>query len=417
MTTNDNEKISYAEIANAFFDKAAEKLGLEEEWRVSLKVPFRELSVEVPVRMDDGKLRVYQGYRVQHNGVRGPKKGGIRYHPHVDLDDTRGMAAIMTWKTAVMNIPFGGAKGGVNCDPGKMSKRELERLTRKFVSRIGLLLGPYRDIPAPDMNTNPQVMAWIMDEYSSKHGYTPSVVTGKPLDLGGCPGRVEATGRGVVFIMEEIAKEFNTPLEGAKVAIQGFGNVGSHCAAYLEKAGSKVVAVGDVMGAVYNSRGLSMSKLLTHSRKTGSVVGFPQAESIANHELLELKCDYLIPAALGGVIHEKNAKKIAAKIVVEAANCPVTHHADEILEDRGVSVVPDIVVNAGGVIVSYFEWVQNLQQFAWSLRKVNAELSRHIKRGYNEIYKLSKQKKTTLRMAAYMVGIDRVAAAEKMRGG
>lgn len=412
-----SEKVSYAEITNAFFDEAAEELGLEDEWRISLKIPFRELTVEVPVRMDDSKLQVFLGYRVQHNGVRGPRKGGIRYHPQVDLDDVRGMAAIMTWKTAVMKIPFGGAKGGVNCDPTKMSIHELERLTRKFISRIGFMLGPYRDIPAPDLNTNPQVMAWIMDEYSSKEGYSPSVVTGKPLGLGGCPGRVEATGRGAVFVMEEISRDFKVPLEGARVGIQGFGNVGSNCATYLDKAGCKIIAVSDVIGGLYNSRGLNIKKLLDHSRKTGSVAGFPGADSITNDELLELKCDYMIPAALGGVIHKGNAGKVSARVVIEAANCPVTHHADEILRDRGVIVVPDIVVNAGGVIVSYFEWVQNLQQFAWTLTKVNAELARLIKSGYKEISELARKKKLSMRMAAYMVGIDRVAAAEKLRGG
>ncbi len=411
------EKMSFAETTNAFFDKAAEKLGLEEEWRISLKMPFREVTVEVPVHMDNGKLKVFRGYRVQHNGVRGPRKGGIRYHPHVDLEDVRGMAAIMTWKTAVMNIPFGGAKGGVDCDPSKMSKNELEHLTRKFISRISFMLGPYRDIPAPDLNTDPQVMAWIMDEYGSKHGYSPSVVTGKPLDLGGCPGRVEATGRGVVFVMEEVARDIKLPLEGARVAIQGFGKVGTSCSSFLEKAGCKIVAVGDVMGGIYNSRGINIKKLREHSLQTGSVVDFRGTDGITNLELLELKCDYLIPAALGGVIHKGNAGKIRAKAVVEAANCPTTHHADEILEDRGIVLFPDVVVNAGGVIVSYFEWVQNLQQFAWGLSKVNAELKRHIKRGYKEIARLARQKKISFRVAAYMVGIDRVATAEKLRGG
>jgi glutamate dehydrogenase (NAD(P)+) len=417
MTANNNKQISYKEITDAFFDEAAEELGLEDEWRVSLKMPFREVTVEVPVRSDDGKLLVFRGYRVQHNGVRGPKKGGIRYHPHVDLNDVRGMAAVMTWKTAVMNIPFGGAKGGVNCDPSKMSTRELERLTRKFISRIMFMLGPYRDIPAPDMNTDPQVMAWIMDEYSSKEGYTPSVVTGKPLDLGGCPGRIQATGRGVVFVMEEVEKHSKLPLKGARVAIQGFGNVGSNCALYLEKAGCKIIAVADIMGGVYNSRGLNIKRLTAHSREAGSVIGFNNGDDLTNDELIELDCDYLVPAALGGVIHEGNADRIKAKVVVEAANCPTTHHADEILMDRGITVVPDIVVNAGGVIVSYFEWVQNLQQFAWSLNRVNKELAHLIKKGYKEIHQLAQRKKISLRMAAYMIGIDRVATAEKLRGG
>lgn len=417
MTANGPQKISYSEITDHFFDEAAERLGLEDEWRVSLKTPFRELTVEVPLHMDNGSLQVFRGYRVQHNGVRGPRKGGIRYHPHVDLDDVRGMAALMTWKTALVNLPFGGAKGGVNCDPSKLSKKELERLTRKFISRIGFMLGPYRDIPAPDMNTDPQVMAWIMDEYSSKEGYTPSVVTGKPVGLGGCPGRVEATGRGAFLIMEEIAKDYNMPLKGAKTAIQGFGNVGYNTAAFLEKAGSKIIAVSDVMGGIYNTRGLNIKKVEAYSRETGSVVSFPDSEAITNQELLELKCDYLVPAALGGVIHQDNASKVNAKIVIEAANCPVTHLADHELADRGIIVVPDIMVNAGGVIVSYFEWVQNLQQFAWSLNKVNTELARHIRGGYSELRKTAQKKKCPLRMAAYMIGIDRVATAEKLRGG
>lgn len=406
------------EIVDRNFQLAAEHLGLGNEERLLLRTPFRETKVEVPVRLDDGTLKVFIGYRVQHNGARGPAKGGIRYHPTVDEREMEALAEAMTWKTALVNLPFGGAKGGVNCDPLRMSPAEVERVTRKFVARIHHLLGPTRDVPAPDVNTNPQVMAWILDEYSSRHGYSPACVTGKPLELGGVPGRKQATGRGVMLVLAEHLGGLGRSLKGLKVVIQGFGNVGSNAALLLAEQGCEVFAVGDVYGGIVSKdgKGLPIPQLVQHVKRTGSVVKFPGTECIDNRDLLLLPCDVLIPAALECVLHRTNAPRVKAQIVAEAANLPTTPEADEILARRGITVLPDILTNAGGVIVSYFEWTQNLQQTFWNEERVNNELQGYMARAYRDVAELASSKKMPLRHAAYQIGIERVARAESLRG-
>jgi glutamate dehydrogenase (NAD(P)+) len=405
-------------IAQSQFDRAADLINLESYMRRILTAPFREVTVEVPVRMDDGRIEVFTGYRIQHNGARGPCKGGIRYHPHADHDEVLGLATIMTWKTALMDIPFGGAKGGVTVDPKQLSKLELERLTRRFTQRIAIVLGPYRDIPAPDVNTNAQVMAWILDEYSNRQGYTPAVVTGKPISLGGSLGREEATGRGVMYVMAEYSRDFGIPLKGGRVVIQGFGNVGSHLARLLHaEAGGKVIAVSDVEGGIYNEKGLDIPALLAHAAQKKSVSAWSGGTKITNDDLWKIPCDWLVPAALGGVItKEANAKSIDCKVVVEAANEPTTPTADRILEERGIAVLPDFLANAGGVTVSYYEWAQNLQQYRWTHEQVNAELKATITKAYVAVRDLSKQKGVTFRTAAYAIALQRVAEAERLRG-
>lgn len=410
------EKINEYENTNRLFDKAADAMELDEEMRRLFKTPFREVQVEVPIRMDDGRLKVFLGYRVQHNGARGPMKGGLRYHPDVDFDEVRSLASLMSWKTALVNIPFGGAKGGITCDPGGMSIGELERLTRKFTTRIGLVLGLHRDIPAPDVNTNAQIMAWIMDEYSSRYGYTPGIVTGKPVELGGSAGRQEATGRGVSIITAAASRDFGVPIETARVAIQGFGNVGSYTARFLHEQGARIIAVSDVSGGLFNGEGLDIPALMAYKDSRKTLKGF-ESETISNEHLLELDCDILIPAALGGVITRENADAVKARIIVEAANAPITTIADTILEERNVLIVPDILANAGGVMVSYFEWVQNIQVFSWEEERINADLHRIMMRAYGETVRLMKSAKVSMRTAAFMIAIDRVAVAERIRGG
>jgi len=405
-------------IAQNQFDRAADLIGLESYMRRILAAPFREVQVEIPVRMDDGRIEVYTGYRIQHNGARGPCKGGIRYHPHADHDEVLGLATIMTWKTALMDIPFGGAKGGVAVDPRGLSPLELERLTRRFTQRISIVLGPYRDIPAPDVNTNAQVMAWILDEYSNRQGYTPAVVTGKPVSLGGSLGRDEATGRGVMYVMMEYGRDFGIPLKGSRVVIQGFGNVGSHLARLLvTEAGATVIAVSDVDGGIVNERGLDIPGLLAHTAEHRPVSAWRGGGAITNDELWSVKCDWLVPAALGGVItREKNAKTIACRAVVEGANGPTTPTADRILEERAIPVIPDFLANAGGVTVSYYEWAQNLQQYRWTHEKVNEELRRTITAAYAAVRDLSRERGVTFRTAAYAIALQRVAEAERLRG-
>ncbi|OFW34562.1 MAG: glutamate dehydrogenase [Acidobacteria bacterium RIFCSPLOWO2_12_FULL_60_22] len=398
------------------FRLAAERLGLDSEMRTLLSTPFRELRVEVPVRLDDGSLKVFLGYRIQHNGVRGPAKGGIRYHPAVTVDEVRALAEAMTWKTALVNIPFGGSKGGIACDPRTMSQRELERLTRKFTSRIQVILGPYRDIPAPDMNTNAQVMTWIFDEYSAHHGYTPACVTGKPVELGGSLGREQATGYGAVLLIRELLRELGRPLPGATVALQGFGNVGSHAARALAREGAKIIAIGDFYGAIFSSKGIALDALFAHQAATGRIQGMPGTEPLSNGDLLELECDILIPAALECVIHRGNAERIRAKLIAEAANLPTTPDADEILERRGVVVLPDVLTNAGGVTVSYFEWVQNLQQLFWEESRVFAEMEKILVKAFRSVVERARSEKISFRTAAYTIAVERVARAEKLRG-
>ena len=399
------------------FDQAADRLKLDSGLREVLRYPKRQLIVSVPTRMDDGSIKVFQGYRVQHNIARGPAKGGIRYHPGVTLDEVKALAAWMAWKTAVVNVPFGGGKGGVECDPRKMSSGELERMTRRFTSEILPIIGPARDIPAPDVYTDQQTMAWIMDTYSMTVGYSSlGVVTGKPVSLGGSEGRTEATARGALFVTQEACKAKRIPLKGARVAIQGFGNAGSIAARLFREQGAKIIAISDSRGAVVNTRGLDPLKAIRHKHKNGSVVALAGTSRIQPGELLELKCDILIPAALENVITRENAANVKAKIIVEAANGPVTPTADEILTRKGVFLLPDILANAGGVTVSYFEWVQDLQNFFWDEQGVNDKLEKVMKRAFREVYETSRRYRVNMRVAAYMLAVGRVAQATLMRG-
>jgi glutamate dehydrogenase (NAD(P)+) len=404
------------EAVNYFFDRAADHVGLKDEMRAIFRSSYRELTVQVPVRMDDGHLEVFTGYRVQHNAARGPYKGGVRYHPDADLDEVRALASLMTWKTAVVDIPFGGAKGGVQCDPKVMSVREKERLTRRFTQTISYILGINRDIPAPDVNTDAQTMAWMMDAYSSRYGYTPAIVTGKPVELGGSFGRAAATGRGVVYCLEDVARDLDIVLDGATVAVQGFGNVGSWFASLVGELGCRVVAVSDVRGGAYNPDGLEIPAVFDWSNESGSVVDAPGTETITNAELLELDVDILVPAALDRVINEGNADRIKARIVMEAANHPVTPAADEILHAAGKIVVPDILANAGGVTVSYFEWVQNIQQFRWEEEQVNAELKKTMARAWNNVHGRATVDGIPLRLAAFAIALEKVEYADRLRG-
>ncbi len=399
------------------FDIAAAKLQLSEELKQLIKTPDRELRVEVPIIMDNGKLNTLIGYRVQHNNARGPTKGGIRYHPEVDLDEIRALSSLMTWKTAVVDIPFGGAKGGIAVDPRQFSIGELERLTRVFTQKIDCVIGPSEDIPAPDVNTNAQVMSWMMDQYSRRHGHSPAVVTGKPVELGGSAGREEATGRGVCIALREASKSLKIDIKKAAIAVQGFGNVGAHTARILEEeVGAKVVAVSDVKGGVYNPRGIRYKDAMEHAVGTGSVVGLKGAAKISNAELLELKCDVLIPAALGGQLHGRNADRVKAKLIVEAANGPTTYEADEVFAAKKISVVPDIYANAGGVTVSYFEWAQNLQQLRWDYARVVAELDKVMSKSFADVMKCTEKYNVAMRIGAYILALDRVAKATKLRG-
>ena len=411
------ENLNPFEIAQRQFDTAAEKLGLDDGMRQVLRNPKRQLIVSIPTLMDDGSVRVYEGYRVQHNIARGPAKGGIRYHPKVTLDEVKALAFWMTWKCATVNIPYGGAKGGVTCDPKKMSRGELERMTRRFASELSILIGPDRDIPAPDMYTDAQTMAWIMDTYSMTVGHSAlGVVTGKPVELGGSVGRREATARGALFCIREACLALKKPVRGATVAVQGCGNAGGIVARLLHDDGAKVVAVSDSKGGVYSSRGVDPYRLLEHKDATGSVVGFKNAERITNDELLEVKCDVLVPAALENQITAKNASRVRARVVAEAANGPTTPGADRILHERGVFVVPDILCNAGGVTVSYFEWAQDLQGFFWEELEVTKQLEKFMKRAFHEVYETAKKHRVDMRVAAYILAVARVAEATRVRG-
>jgi glutamate dehydrogenase (NAD(P)+) len=411
------EDLNPFRIAQAQFDRAAEYLKLDPGRREILRLPKRILEVSVPTKMDDGKVRVFTGYRVQHSMTRGPAKGGIRYHPKVTLDEVKALAAWMTWKTATVNIPFGGAKGGVICDPKNMSPGELERMTRRFASEILPIIGPEQDIPAPDVYTEAQTMAWIMDTYSMTVGYSsPGVVTGKPVSLGGSLGRHEATARGCLSVVEEACKVKRLPLRGATVAVQGFGNAGSIAARLFGEKKAKIVAVSDSRGGIYSARGLDPIKAIRHKERTGSVVGLAGTAGISNEELLTLKCDVLIPAALENVITLGNADHVKAKIVAEAANGPTTPGADEILARKGIFLLPDILANAGGVTVSYFEWVQDLQCFFWEEAEVNARLAQVMQRAFREVHAAAQKYRVDMRTGAYILAVGRVADATRVRG-
>jgi glutamate dehydrogenase (NAD(P)+) len=402
---------SIKETHDAFLLDACQQLGYEHSTYEVLLIAAREIRIQLPLRKDDGSVAVYNGYRCQHHNARGPYKGGLRYHPGVNMEDVRGMACLMTLKTSLVDLPLGGAKGGIDCDPSTLTKHELETLTRKYVEKLHRNIGPNLDIPAPDVGTNAQVMAWIQDEYSKIYGYTSAVVTGKPIETGGSQGREEATGRGVAIVLAEYAKHIGESLAGKTVAIQGFGNVGSHTARILHEMGLRIVALSDVKGGIHQPAGLPIDQVLSHYRKTGSVVGFPGAEAISNEALLAMKCDYLVPAALGGVIHKGNARQVHAKVILEAANAPVTDPGNRILQDRGVTMLPSILVSSGGVTVSYFEWVQNLQQFSWSLETVRERLRERMVSAASAVFQLAGEQKCTYREAAYHIATQRLKDA------
>ena len=394
-----------------FFNKAADVLDLSAKIREMLLTPRRVVKVEIITEDDKGHLKHHMGYRVQHNQARGPMKGGLRYHPSVDEDHSTALASLMTWKTAVVDLPYGGAKGGIDCDPSTMSERELYDLTRAFTEQIREVIGPTIDIPAPDVNTNAKVMGWMMDAYSTYYGFSPAVVTGKPLDLFGSPGRVEATGRGLMCVLEAALEERGRSFADITVAFQGFGNVGSNAARLIAERGARIVAVADHLGGVSNADGLDLPSLVAWAGEHGGVKGFPGGNAFDGSEVLAWDADVLIPAALENVITRDNAGEVRAKMVVEAANGPVTPEADEILRERGVAVIPDILANAGGVTVSYFEWVQNIQQFRWSLDRVNAELEEIMRRAYAAVRDIAREKKLDYRTAAFVLAIRRVGRA------
>jgi glutamate dehydrogenase (NAD(P)+) len=409
-------EVSNFEIVSHWFTLAADRLEIPEDVRAVLSSSYREVQVQIPVSLSDGKTHVFSGYRVQHNGARGPYKGGIRFHPDVDLDEVRALASLMTWKTAIANVPYGGAKGGVNCDPRHLAPGEVQKIARSFMDKIEKVLGPTRDIPAPDIGTNAQTMAWLMDEYGKLHGHTPAIVTGKPIALEGSYGRDAATGRGVVYMLEEAARSVGLKLKGARVVVQGYGNVGSWAARLAAEHGCKLIAVSDAEGAIRNDEGIDPDRLHEHVSGGRAVPEYGDADKISPDELLATKCDVLIPAALGGMIHEANADSINCKVIVEGANSPTTPAADAILADKGVFVVPDVMANAGGVVVSYFEWVQNLQHFRWSEDEVNDRLSDIMRTAYRTVADRAKEDDVPLRVAGYSIGIERVLEAARLRG-
>ncbi len=415
---SEQQPVSAFETVNQLFARAADLLELDEEKRIELTTPYRELMVRLPLLTEDGKVRVFRGYRVQHDNSRGPMKGGIRYHPDADLDEVRALAALMTFKTAVVNLPYGGAKGGIQCDPRELTRLDLERLTRRFAQRMEGFIGVREDIPGPDMGTNYQIMSWLMDEYSKFHGYSPGVVTGKPLSLGGSKGRISATGRGLFFAVERIAPDIGLDLKGARVAVQGFGNVGYWAARFLADAGCRIVAVSDIEGTLYCPDGLDIEAMRQVAEDKGSVIhlGDSNCQVLDRDDLIGLDCDILIPAALGGAIHKDNAADIKARLIAEGANHPTTPEADVILAERGITVLPDIYANAGGVTVSYFEWVQNLQQVSWEEQRVDDALRKVMLDAYDDLNAAAEEFDTDLRTAAFIVAVRRVAEAARLRG-
>jgi glutamate dehydrogenase (NAD(P)+) len=409
-------EVSNLDIVRYYFDRAVERLELADDIRTVFWTPYREVTVQIPVKLSDGRVHTFSGYRIQHNGARGPYKGGIRFHPEVDVDEVRALASLMTWKTAVANVPFGGAKGGVNCPAHDLERSEVQKITRSFMDKIEKVLGPTRDIPAPDVNTDAQVMAWMMDEYGKLHGHTPAICTGKPIALEGSYGREQATGRGCVFMFREAAPQIGLTPADATFVVQGYGNVGSWAARILQQLGSKMVGASDADGAIRSDEGIDADDLASHIREGGKLTEFPGAEVISPDDLLAIECDVLIPAALGGMIHEHNADRINTKMIIEGANSPTTPHADTILNEKGIHVIPDVMANAGGVVCSYFEWVQNLQHFRWSEREVNDKLGGIMRKAYRDVSARAKEERISLREAAYLVGIERVVEASRTRG-
>tara|TARA_Y100000590_G_scaffold470415_1_gene664698 strand:+ start:16939 stop:18171 length:1233 start_codon:yes stop_codon:yes gene_type:complete len=405
-----------SDSVNQYFDFAANHLDLEEGLRDILKRPWRELQIAIPVRMDDDSVKVFNGYRIQHNATRGPYKGGVRYHPDADQYEVRALASLMTWKTSLVNIPFGGAKGGVQCDPNLLSINELNRITRRYILGIEHLIGVNRDIPAPDLGTNSQTMAWMMDAYGQVNGYTPGIVTGKPVELGGSVGRDSATGRGVMNIVEALIEERNWTPRNMEIVVQGFGNVGSWVARIAYDMGFKIIAVSDVTGGIYSKSGLNIPEIIEYIKKNKSIKEYSNSEYLSNQDVLELDCDLLIPSAINNVINKSNASNIKADIILEAANHPITPDADQILNDKGLTILPDILCNAGGVIVSYFEWTQNLYQRHWPEETVFTELSQVMKSAYRDVKTLVDSNKITFRQAAFVIGVERVVNATKLRG-
>jgi glutamate dehydrogenase (NAD(P)+) len=409
-------EVSNLDIVRHYFEKAADRLNLSDDLRVVFWSPYREVTVQIPVKLSDGKVHVFSGYRIQHNGARGPYKGGIRFHPEVNVDEVRALASLMTWKTAVAGVPFGGAKGGVNCPADKLEPAEVQRIARSFMDKVEKVLGPTRDIPAPDVNTNAQVMAWMMDEYGKLHGHTPAIVTGKPISLEGSYGREAATGRGCVYMYREAAPHLGLSPAETTFTVQGYGNVGSWAARIMQQLGAKMVAVSDAYGAIRNDAGIDANALHEHLVDGRVITEFSGAEEITPDDLMAVPCDVFIPAALGGMIHEHNAGEMECKVILEGANSPTTPVADQILRDKGVYIVPDVMANAGGVVVSYFEWVQNLQHFRWDEREVNDKLGTIMRRAYREVSARAKQEGIDLREASYLVGIERVVDAARTRG-
>ncbi|MGC1801847.1 MAG: Glu/Leu/Phe/Val dehydrogenase dimerization domain-containing protein [Solirubrobacterales bacterium] len=419
--TDESAQARHAEMSNLdivrhYFDRAVERLELPDDIRTVFWTPYREVTVQIPVKLTDGKVHTFSGYRIQHNGARGPYKGGIRYHPEVDVDEVRALASLMTWKTAVANIPFGGAKGGVNVPAERLNRSELQAITRSFMDKIQKVLGPTRDIPAPDVNTDAQVMAWMMDEYGKLHGHTPAICTGKPIALEGSYGREQATGRGCIYMFREAAPQLGLTPADCTFVVQGYGNVGSWAARILQQLGAKMIGASDATGAIHGQAGIDADGLAHHLREGGKLTEFPGAEVISPDDLLAIECDVLIPAALGGMIHEGNADRINTRLMIEGANSPTTPAADEILQEKGVYVIPDVMANAGGVVCSYFEWVQNLQHFRWSEREVNDKLGGVMRRAYRDVDARSKEERISLREGAYLVGIERVVEASRTRG-
>jgi glutamate dehydrogenase (NAD(P)+) len=409
-------EVSNLDIVRHYFDNAVERLGVPDDLRTVFWTPYREVTVQIPVKLSDGKVHVFSGYRIQHNGARGPYKGGIRFHPEVDVDEVRALASLMTWKTAVAGVPFGGAKGGVNCPAADLEASEVQAIARSFMDKIEKVLGPTRDIPAPDVNTNAQVMAWMMDQYGKLHGHTPAIVTGKPIALEGSYGREAATGRGCVYMFREAAPHLGLTPADTTFVVQGYGNVGSWTARIMHQLGCRMVGASDAHGAIRNEHGIDPNKLHDFVVEGGRLHDFEGAEPITPDELMEVSCDVFIPAALGGMIREDNVDKMNCKVIIEGANSPTTPAADTILTEKGVYIIPDVMANAGGVVVSYFEWVQNLQHFRWEEREVNDKLGHIMRRAFREVSARSKEEKISLREGAYLVGIERVLDAARIRG-